>query len=95
MYPETKTVHLEKNGIYRCVGYDEVIMPFDFVRWTDSYTGSDDYHCNRVNLMNWQYAKDAMPYWVGKTTGQLLRRLQVADNHIEILRSIIDLSDQA
>lgn len=62
-----KNIELEFGALYRVVGDHETLLKDDLVRYTYYWNGSDYVDHDTFKRMNWGYAKDIIPGWIGKS----------------------------
>lgn len=67
MYSTAKNVTLSRHSVVKVIPDNEPILADDLVRNMHYSVYSDETDYNEINKMNWQLAKDAVPYWVGKS----------------------------
>lgn len=64
------------NVVYQFVGNNYIVKPKDLVRKTRyPNTYSDNINDDFINAMNWEFAQDSIPGWVGQTVGTIHRKL--------------------
>jgi len=97
MYRTPKNVKPKKglNVAYVFLREDEILKADDLVRSTQyPNTYSDDINYEYLNAMNWEYVKDKLPGWIGRTVedyknfGNIRRGVDV-----EVMRMIIFKED--
>ena len=87
MFSLVRNITLPRHSVVKVLPDNDPILPDDLVRNT-YYIGftSDTVSPSCINKMNWQLAKDAIPYWVGKTLSEFEVGSPAGLDRVEVIR---------